>query len=65
MTKEIWRVLWRAQRIARREAAKAFVDQMCFGTSFIKYGDFGEWRRDGSDVAKYIPAFEVFTGSQE
>lgn len=65
MTKEVWRVLWRAQRIARREAAKAFVDQMGFGTSFIKYGDFGEWRRDGSDVAKYIPASDVFMGVED
>jgi hypothetical protein len=35
MTREIWKVYYRTLRIAQREAAKAAVDAMIFGTGFV------------------------------
>lgn len=60
MTREAWRRWWRADRIIRRETAKASRDMLLYGTGFTRKGDFGEWKRDGSDVMQRVDPREVF-----
>lgn len=60
MKRREWKIEWRRQRIVRRESLKATLDQIIFGTGFVKYGAMGEFQRDGSDVARHIPADQVF-----
>lgn len=60
MTREVWRIYWRAQRITVRETAKAFEDMVIHGRGFTKKGDYGEWCRDGSDVLRHVPLTEMY-----
>lgn len=60
MTRAAWRIYWRANRIIARETARSLGDAMIFGAGFMRWGDFGDWRRDGSDVVRFVPASEVF-----
>lgn len=55
-----WRRLCRAERIACRESTKATEDAMIFGSGFVVYGDAGEPRRDGSDVCRHVPPWDVW-----
>lgn len=58
MSRAAWRDLWRAERIVRRETAKAFYDAMIFGVGYSRWGKLGAWERDGSDVLRSIPHSE-------
>jgi hypothetical protein len=55
MAREDWRRLWRVKRIVRRERTKALRSSLAFGSGVIEWGDFGEPRRDGSDVCHFVP----------
>jgi hypothetical protein len=54
-----WRHMSRAQRIIAREHSKAFCDAVIYGSGFVRMGDLGTWKRDGSDVAQYVSAAQM------
>jgi len=60
VTRKGWKAYWRERRIILRENAKVMEDMRLYGTGFIKYGSGDEPQRDGSDVAKHVPAKDVY-----
>lgn len=60
MRRPLWRAMWRAERIVRRETEKAFMDSVVFGAGYTQPGDLGEWRRDGSDIVRHIPTPDIW-----
>lgn len=59
MRRGLWRAMWRAERIVRRESAKAANDVMVLGIGYMKAGDLGDWERDGTDILKRVPPENV------
>ena len=54
--KQRWKIIHRAMRIARREANKASVDCMMYGTGVV---------RITSDGAKHVPLSDIYSLEQE
>lgn len=41
MNRQTWKWYYRQLRIARREAYKASIDMLCFGTGFVRISEDG------------------------
>lgn len=62
MSRTEWRRFYRAYRITRRENDKAMIDMAIFGIGYTKSGDMGNWRRDGSDILRYVSFSDIWRG---
>lgn len=54
LNRPTWRMFHRLERIAAREAAKAFIDVAIYGTGFVRTG------ADVPDFVAHIPYQEIF-----
>lgn len=48
--RERWKLVYRMQRIIRRETGKAWMDMMLYGTSFMLFDEHGPQRIDPRDI---------------